>query len=244
MFTPRTYDATKTDLWSTGVLLAIFFAPLTLVLEDGWEERECDDSDEEEEDATSAISLQHYIYPKQIPPPTLRGAWVRKPIFDASKGEIGLLWSIFRTLGTPNEGSWPVSAFCPYLWIPGSEISQGFTQLKGSSSIVFKEAPRQPLSKFLPHLPSSEPSTVLSLVEGLLTYLPSSRIEAKAALVHPWFTSDGVVLLPRYYPLTERHTFSVTSSLAGYMWSDILNPLVDEEEKCLEESMTLRDEWD
>ena len=126
----------------------------------------------------------------------------------------------------------------------GSEISQGFTQLKGSSSIVFKEVPRQCLSEFLPHLPSSEPNTVLSLIEGLLTYLPSSRIEAKAALVHPWFTSNGVVLLPRNYPLAARHTFNVTSSIAGYTWSDILKSLVDEEEKCLEGSMTLRGDWD
>lgn len=110
MFTPRTYDAAATDLWSTGVLLANFFAPLTLVLDaDGWEEREDDDSDEEEEGATSTTSLQHYIYPKQIPASSLGGNWVRTPIFDASKGEIGLLWSIFRTLGTPNEVSWPVS---------------------------------------------------------------------------------------------------------------------------------------
>lgn len=110
MFTPRTYDAAATDLWSTGVLLANFFAPLTLVLdEDDWEERENDDSDEGEEGATSTASLQHYIYPEQIPAPSLRGDWVRTPIFDASKGEIGLLWSIFSTLGTPNESSWPVS---------------------------------------------------------------------------------------------------------------------------------------
>jgi hypothetical protein len=116
MFTPRTYDAAATDLWSTGVLLANFFAPLTLTLDaDGWEERECDDSDEGEEVAASTASLQHYIYPKQIPASSLRSAWVRAPLFDASKGEIGLLWSIFRTLGTPNEGSWPVSDSNPYL---------------------------------------------------------------------------------------------------------------------------------
>jgi len=110
MLTPRTYDAAATDLWSTGVLLANFFAPLTLMLDaDDWEEREYDDSDEGEGDAAGTTTLQHYIYPKQMPAPSLRGAWVRTPIFDASKGEIGLLWSIFRTLGTPNEGSWPVS---------------------------------------------------------------------------------------------------------------------------------------
>src|SRR5258706_13088915 len=110
MFTPRTYDAAATDLWSTGVLLANFFAPLTLVLDaDGWEERENDDSDEGEEGTTSTTSLQHYIYPEQIPASSWGGDWVRTPIFDASKGEIGLLWSIFSTLATPNEGAWPVS---------------------------------------------------------------------------------------------------------------------------------------
>ena len=124
------------------------------------------------------------------------------------------------------------------------KITQGFTQLKGSSSIVFREVPRQTISKFLPHLPSNESSTVLSLVEGFLAYPPSSRIEAKAALMHPWFTSNDAVLLPRNYPLAEGHTVNVTSSVAGYTWSDILDPLVGEEEKCLEESMTLRDQWD
>lgn len=110
MLTPRTYDAAATDLWGTGVLLANFFAPLTLVLDvDDWEEREYDDSDEEEEVETSTTLLKHYIYPKHVPASSLGSAWVRKPIFDASKGEIGLLWSIFRTLGTPNEDSWPVS---------------------------------------------------------------------------------------------------------------------------------------
>jgi serine/threonine protein kinase len=132
----------------------------------------------------------------------------------------------------------------PWLWILGFEASQGFTQIQGSSSLVFKEASRQSLSKFLPHLPSSESSTVLSLVEGLLTYLPSSRIEAKAALMHPWFTSNSVLFIPRNYPLAEDHTFNVASSVAGYTWIDILTPLVDEEDKNLEESMTLRDEWD
>ena len=113
MFTPCTYDATATDLWSTGVLLANFFAPLTLVLDaDDWEEREYSDSDEESDGATTL--LRHYIYPKQIPP-TTSGAWIRKPIFEASKGEIGLLWSIFKTLGTPNDGSWPVSDPIPYI---------------------------------------------------------------------------------------------------------------------------------
>ena len=109
---------------------------------------------------------------------------------------------------------------------------------------MFREVPRQLLSSFLPHLPSSESSTVLSLIEGFLTYLPSSRIEAKAALMDPWFTSNDVVLLPINYPLAERHAFHVASSVAGHTWLDILNPLVVKEEKCLEESMTPRDEWD
>ena len=109
---------------------------------------------------------------------------------------------------------------------------------------MFKEVPRQPLTKFLPHLPPSGSSTVLSLVEGLLTYHPSSRIEAKMALVHPWFTSNGVVILPPNYPLVEHPTFNVTSSIAGYTWLDILNSLVDEEGKRLEETMILRNEWD
>lgn len=38
----------------------------------------------------------------------VEGTWRRKNLFDASRGEIGLAWSIFKVRGTPDEGNWPV----------------------------------------------------------------------------------------------------------------------------------------
>ena len=35
--------------------------------------------------------------------------WARETLFNGSRGEIGLAWSIFQIRGTPNEELWPVS---------------------------------------------------------------------------------------------------------------------------------------
>ena len=41
--------------------------------------------------------------------PSQKGNWKRAALFDAANGEIGLVASIFRLLGTPTEETWPVS---------------------------------------------------------------------------------------------------------------------------------------
>lgn len=80
MFGARQYDAFAIDLWSLGCLFADFFMPLEL--------------EEEEDDG--------YDFPPH------EGHLIRKSLFDASRGDIALIWSIFKTLGTPTSEIWPV----------------------------------------------------------------------------------------------------------------------------------------
>lgn len=83
LFGARTYDPYAVDMWSLGCTFAEFFTPLL------------PEEDDDEDDY----------------PPELRDAnptLVRKALFDGTRGEIGLAWSIFKILGTPTEDSWPV----------------------------------------------------------------------------------------------------------------------------------------
>ncbi|XP_025855581.1 cyclin-dependent kinase 3 isoform X4 [Vulpes vulpes] len=90
----------------------------------------------------------------------------RRALFPGDS-EIDQLFRIFRTLGTPSEATWP-----------------GVTQLpdyKGS----FPKWTRKGLEEIVPSL---EPEGK-DLLMQLLQYDPSQRISAKAALVHPYFSS-------------------------------------------------------
>ncbi|XP_030893061.1 cyclin-dependent kinase 3 isoform X1 [Leptonychotes weddellii] len=90
----------------------------------------------------------------------------RRALFPGDS-EIDQLFRIFRTLGTPSEATWP-----------------GVTQLpdyKGS----FPKWTRKGLEEIVPSL---EPEGK-DLLMQLLQYDPSRRISAKAALVHPYFSS-------------------------------------------------------
>ena len=92
LFSPHCYDATKVDMWSLGCLLAGLFTTLRLLDED--EDDETDAGEDRDKPFVFASCSQ--------------GKWVRDSLFNASRGEIGLAWSIFRILGTPNEETWPV----------------------------------------------------------------------------------------------------------------------------------------
>lgn len=89
LFSPPVYDPFATDLWSLGVTLSMFFTDLRWVPSDV----EDDESDGEDDDVTSHLG---------------RMRWSRRTLFKASRGEIGLIWSIFRLLGTPTNTTWPV----------------------------------------------------------------------------------------------------------------------------------------
>ncbi|XP_045670048.1 cyclin-dependent kinase 3 isoform X1 [Ursus americanus] len=97
----------------------------------------------------------------------------RRALFPGDS-EIDQLFRIFRTLGTPSEAMWP-----------------GVTQLpdyKGS----FPKWTRKGLEEIVPGL---EPEGK-DLLMQLLQYDPSRRISAKAALVHPYFSSTDTPRAP------------------------------------------------
>lgn len=102
----------------------------------------------------------------------------RRALFPGDS-EIDQLFRIFRTLGTPSEAMWP-----------------GVTQLpdyKGS----FPKWTRKGLEEIVPSL---EPEGK-DLLMQLLQYDPGRRISAKAALVHPYFSSTETSPAPHQYVL-------------------------------------------
>jgi cyclin-dependent kinase 2 len=90
----------------------------------------------------------------------------KKALF-AGDSEIDQLFRIFRTLGTPDEKSWP-----------------GIRQLPDYKP-CFPKWERQPLLQFVPQL-STCPEGLLILTE-MLTYDPSQRISAKIAIDRKFF---------------------------------------------------------
>jgi hypothetical protein len=88
-------------MWSFGATLAEFFTPLRLL-----HSEELDD-DDEISDVEDPHPPQPFIVPRNLGlDPDAR--WVRDTLFNASRGEIGLAWSIFRVRGTPTPDIWPV----------------------------------------------------------------------------------------------------------------------------------------
>ena len=92
------------------------------------------------------------------------------PLFDAGPlgSELGLIKSMFETLGTPNDGTWPSANRYPD-W--GKMRFQYF-----------------PGTKWQDILPHASPSAV-DLVSNMVKYECSTRMTARAALKHP-FTSQ------------------------------------------------------
>ncbi|KAK4767014.1 hypothetical protein SAY86_014765 [Trapa natans] len=95
-----------------------------------------------------------------------------EPLFKGSN-QVNQLDNIFRTLGTPNEKTWPE-----------------FPNLPGSKANFVKQRYNLPQKKF--PATSFTGSTVLSesgfdLLNRLLTYDPEERITSGEALNHRWF---------------------------------------------------------
>jgi len=79
--------------------------------------------------------------------------------------ELGMLFQIFQTLGTPTEEMWP-----------------GVSQLQD-----FKQTfPKWPAKSFNTIFPNLDPAGV-DLVSLMLQYDPNKRISSKAAMQHVWF---------------------------------------------------------
>ena len=110
LFGARKYDATACDLWALGATFTEFFTtlhrrPLSSEFDD--------DSDTEERgDPTKA-----YLF-DELPDSWSRFEWERYSLFDGSRGDIGLAWSIFRTRGSPTQETWPVRSLSSiHSWI-------------------------------------------------------------------------------------------------------------------------------
>jgi serine/threonine protein kinase len=88
----------------------------------------------------------------------------RTPLFPGDS-EIDELYRVFRVLGTPTEATWPGVSTLP-------DYTSTFPTWKGKE-----------LSEVVPQLDAAG----LDLLKQMLTYEPSKRISAKAALEHPYF---------------------------------------------------------
>ena len=116
LFGPNTYDARATDLWSLGAFIAQFFTSHILTRKRspyGYGAPSEDSEDEDDIDDIDDITpLNGYIIiPRSNPQAMLsyNAEWTRRTLFDASRGTIGLAWSIFKVFGTPSKENWPVS---------------------------------------------------------------------------------------------------------------------------------------
>lgn len=191
LFGARNYDATACDLWALGATFAEFFTTLH-------RHALADDFDEDEDAEERGDPPKAYIF-DELPVAWARSEWERYSLFDGSRGDIGLAWSIFRTRGSPTPETWPT-----------------FSELPDASKINFIDSPGVPLSTLLPHQhgdldvplppanlkqvhfpPAEQGPTAVDLLQRLLVYPPVSRFKATAAVTHPWLLRDGPLVLPR-----------------------------------------------
>lgn len=110
MFAPPVYDACATDIWSLGVLLTSFFTPLRLIRKSSWDDDDLDGFGNEDTSAgeNDSSSIPPFIG-SDIASRGGSTVWTRETLFNGSRGELGLVWSIFKVKGTPDLASWPVS---------------------------------------------------------------------------------------------------------------------------------------
>ena len=103
LFGARKYDAMACDLWSLGATFAEFFTTLhrRAISDD-----EDDDVDTEERGDPTKAYLSD-----ELPRAWSPSQWERYSLFDGSRGDIGLAWSIFRIRGSPTPENWPVRLF-------------------------------------------------------------------------------------------------------------------------------------
>lgn len=108
LFGANNYDAYATDLWSLGTLFAELFTPLRLTHSYGDEEDEYYDESDENEGEGQPPSKPPFMIPRGLSPGDPDVEWTRDSLYDATRGAIGLAFSIFKVHGTPNETTWPV----------------------------------------------------------------------------------------------------------------------------------------
>ncbi|KAI0713124.1 kinase-like domain-containing protein [Cerioporus squamosus] len=194
LFGATDYNAYATDLWSAGAVFAEFFAPLRLCKaddEDGWYQEEEEEDSASDSESDESLSKPPFILPKSLSPDDPDVEWARESLYDGTRGQIGLAWSIFKVHGTPTDDSWP-----------------GFKDLPDAQKVTFVQVPAVDLQKLLPNLPPAEAEpdrqACLDLMYKLLVYPPEGRLPADEALKHHFFQSGVPLLLPADHPHADR----------------------------------------
>lgn len=196
LFGTRTYDPFVIDRWSFGATLASFFTPLRLI----------SPNDEIDDDFNKTEPYDPFIIPPHLNINNPKTHWSRDTLYDASRSEIGLAWSIFKIQGTPNEELWPE-----------------WPSLPQSQTLIFNFVEGKGLTKdLLPHLiPEEEDKgednqpkpTIVDLMNRFLRYPYRSRLSFADALAHPWFTKTNIILTPPgYKSAIDNHWNPVLSS--------------------------------
>ncbi|KAF9469526.1 kinase-like domain-containing protein [Collybia nuda] len=210
LFGSRDYNPFAIDLWSLGATFAGFFTPLRLHPEE---------EDEFQDQVDDGQPPKPFIVPEGLNVSDPDVQWTRDTLFNGSRGEIGLVWSIFKIRGTPTPQIWP-----------------GFEDLPDANRITFSVVPPVALRRLLPNLPLStedldpghirgeETPSALDLLLRLLLYPPGNRFPAQKALSHPWFTSR--ILLPEDYPAQVNGGRQKVSELDGKTLGELLRAIL------------------
>lgn len=190
LFGTRSYDPFVIDRWSFGATLASFFTPLRLT---------SPDDDLDDCIPQNKTPREPFIIPTHLKNASANTQWTRDTLYDASRSEIGLAWSIFKIHGTPNEETWP-----EWKSLPQSQTLM-FNVVEGKGLV------REVLPNLLPEEEGKggdlrpEP-TIVDLMNRFLRYPYRARLSFADALVHPWFTKvDTVLIPPGYISVLEEH---------------------------------------
>ncbi|WWD03889.1 hypothetical protein V865_001945 [Kwoniella europaea PYCC6329] len=164
LFSPRSYDPRKVDLWSVGCIVAQFFRPFGSPLDSPSSGSSSSSSspDSSDEDQTDPLNNEPFSLIQ-----------TRQPLFDSTYGSLGSASSIFKVLGKPSPENWP-----------------GFTTLPDSAKINFPNSTPRPIHDHLPlllHLSEEDQIHVSEVIEGLLRLDPERRIGADQVLKMGWF---------------------------------------------------------
>ncbi|CAL1694690.1 unnamed protein product [Somion occarium] len=198
LFGATTYDPLAVDLWSVGTTFAEFFTSLRLVRNSDEDDDDFNDHEDIDGGPRKPFIIPSSIAQDRTPPGSY---WSREPLFDSSRGSIGLAWSIFQIRGTPTEQTWPSFKTLPdaqkidFQSVPGVDLATRLPNLPPGSHA------ESSLSHFPTRTPAPSP---LDLLQGFLVYPPERRLKAAEALHHPWFL-EGILVLPEGYPVDFGH---------------------------------------
>lgn len=121
LFGTRDYDPFALDLWALAATLAEFFTPFGLPEPSS---PASDDSGEDKEGRWGEEDLEREFGGDKdgaFAPPSEAPVLTRQTLFEGTKGDIALVGSIFKIVGTPTVVTWPVSpppALPPLLFFP------------------------------------------------------------------------------------------------------------------------------